>query len=284
MEYPRRALIVERLLAAALLAVSLWAAWAERRSTFASLSRAGRPWFAWVEARERGGAAAPFLHLAVYEPTSRRLTLIHVPGEPKLAENRLRGLSPEPIPATSARLVIDIPPLAPEDEPAIETARELKARGPRAGDRSALDPLLFALELRRTPVDRLEPASLPGDDLAPALLVRLLGRHERPVDSHATTVEVLNGAGAPGLASRAAKILRSRGVDVLATGSAPFRARTLVYDRVGDFAHAAQARTALGCPPARTITRLDPARAVDVSIALGADCAGAFGPGDGREP
>ncbi len=284
MECPRRALIVERLLASALLAVALGTAWAEQGSAFASLSRAGRPWLAWIEACERGGAAASFLHLAVYEPTSRRLTLIHVPGELKLAEARLRGLSPELIPPISTRLVVDIYPLAPEDEPAVETARALKASGLRTGDRAALDPLLFALELRRTPVDRLEPARLPGDDLASAFLDRLLAGNERPADSRATTVEVLNGAGAPGLASRAAKILRSRGVDVLTTGSAPSHTRTLVYDRVGDFAHADQARAALGCPPARTITRLDPARAVDVSIALGADCAGMFGPGDGREP
>jgi hypothetical protein len=128
------------------------------------------------------------------------------------------------------------------------------------------------------------PARLPESDLAPAFLGRLLAADERPDDGRATIVEVLNGAGAPGLASRAAKILRSKGVDVLTTGSAPSRARTLVYDRVGDFARAEKARAALGCPTARSVTRLDPSRAVDVSIALGADCAGTFGPGNGREP
>ncbi|HEX7603527.1 MAG TPA: LytR C-terminal domain-containing protein, partial [Polyangiaceae bacterium] len=79
-------------------------------------------------------------------------------------------------------------------------------------------------------------------------------------------------------------ILRSRGVDVLTTGSAGSRARTVVYDRVGDFSRAERMRAALGCPSARTVTRLDPSRAVDVSIVLGGDCAGTFGPGDGREP
>jgi hypothetical protein len=58
----------------------------------------------------------------------------------------------------------------------------------------------------------------------------------------------------------------------------------LVYDRVGDFARAEKARSALGCPGARAVTRLDPSRAVDVSIALGDDCAGTFGTGGGREP
>jgi hypothetical protein len=57
-----------------------------------------------------------------------------------------------------------------------------------------------------------------------------------------------------------------------------------VYDRIGDFERAAKVQAALGCPSARAITRLDPSRAVDVSIELGDDCAGTFGPGSGREP
>ena len=330
MEYPRRALIVERALAAAMLAAALGAAWAENGSLFAARVRDGRPWLAWVEARERGRAAPPSLHLAVYDPTRRRLALVHVPGELKLegrrtldraylealketadpdaaaraaedlAEARLRELSPEPIPEISARLVVEIPPTAPEDEPALETARELKARGRnprawaaltrrawlglRAGDRSALDAFLFALDLRRAPVENLEPARLPVDEQAPSFLGRVLAAEERPEDGRATIVEVLNGAGAPGLASRAAKVLRSRGVDVLTTGSGPSRARTLVYDRVGSFARAEKVRAALGCPSARAVTRLDPSRAVDVSVELGDDCAGKFGPGGGREP
>jgi hypothetical protein len=330
MEYPRRALIVQRLLAAALLAAALGTAWAESGSSFAARVRDGRPWLAWVEARERGRGAPPSLHLVLYEPTRRRLALLHVPGELKLegrrtlergylealketgdpeaagraaedlAERRLRELSPEPIPEISARLVVEIPPPAPDDEPAVDAARELKARGrkPRtwvalarragralmAGDRSGLDPLLFALELRRAPVERLQPARLPVDDLAPALLGGFLSADERPSDGRAATVEVLNGAGAPGLASRAAKVLRSKGVDVLTTGSAPSRAGTLVYDRIGDFERADKARKALGCRSARTVTRMDPSRAVDVSIELGGDCAGTFGPGDVREP
>jgi hypothetical protein len=325
-------MIVERLLAAALLAAALGAAWAESGSTLAARVRDGRPWLAWVEARERGHAAPPSLHLAIYDPARRRLALVHVPGELKLsdrrrtleraylealrqtqdpdaaaraaedlAEARLRELSPEPIPTVSARLVVEIPPADLEDEPSVETARELKTRGRRprawfalarrawrglrAGDRAALDPLLFALELRRAPDENLAPARLPDDPAqAPALLASVLALEDRTDDGRAPIVEVLNGAGAPGLASRAAKVLRLKGVDVLTTSSARPRARTLVYDRVGDFARAEKIRTALGCPSARAVTRLDPSRAVDVSIALGDDCAGTFGPGDGREP
>ena len=322
MEYPRRALIVQRVLAGALLAAALGTAWAESGSTLAGRVRDGRLWLAWVAARERGGAAAPSLHLAIYEPTRRRLALLHVPGDLKLegrrtleraylealketgepdssaraaedlAEARLRELSPEPIPEISSRLVVEIAPTAPEDEPSVETVLELKARGrnPRTWvalarrARRDLDPLLFALELRRAPIEKLQPARLPIDDLAPSLLGRLLAAEKLPDDGRASIVEVLNGAGAPGLASRAAKVLRSKGVDVLTTGSAASRARTLVYDRVGDFSRAEKARAALGCRSARSVTRLDPSRAVDVSITLGADCAGTFGPGDGREP
>jgi hypothetical protein len=331
MEYPRRALIVERLLAAALLAAALGAAWAVSASTLAARVREGRPWLAWVEARERGSSAPPSLELALYDPTARRLRLIHVPGdlklEPKsrrtleraylealkgtgdpdaaaraaedLAEARLRELSPEPIPEVSGRLTIDLAPLSAEDEPSLEAARELKARGRRFrtwlrlarraargffNKRPELDDLLFALELRRVPVERLEPARLPSDDLAPGFLGRLLATDEPPENGRTPTAEVLNGAGAPGLASRAAKVLRSQGVDVLTTGSVPERERTLVYDRVGDFARAEKARAALDCPDARTVTRLDPSRAVDVSIALGSDCVATFGTGDSREP
>ena len=86
------------------------------------------------------------------------------------------------------------------------------------------------------------------------------------------------------LASRAVKMLRFKGVDVLSTATEGGRERTLVYDRVGDFRRAAETLRSLGCPSARAVTRVDPSRVVDVSISLGADCAGAFGPGASREP
>ena len=323
-------MIAERVLAVALLAAALGAAWAENGATLTARVREGRPWLAWIETHERGRSTTPYFQLSVYDPTRRHLALIHVSGELRiegrrtleraylealkasrdpvsaaravedLAEARLRELSPEPIPEVSARLVAEIPPLQPEEEPAVETARELKARGRhprfwmatilragrglRAEGRGALDPLLFALELRRVRTEDLEPVRLPDDGQAPALLGRLLSTDDRAGDDRATAIEVLNGAGAPGLATRAAKMLRFKGVDVLTTGSAPPRARTLVYDRVGDYARAEAVRAALGCPSSRAVTRLDPSRAVDVSIELGDDCVGAFGGGGGREP
>jgi hypothetical protein len=330
MEFSRRALIVERVLAAVLLAAALGAAWAESGAPLSACLRDGRPWLAWVEARESGRASPPSLSLAVYEPVPRRLTVLHVPGETKLegrrtleraylealkakgdlddaaraaedlAEARLRELSPEPIGPVSGRLEVEVAPLSDDDEPAVETALALKAlvrrprawlsmarraaRGLRAGDRGALDPLLFALELRRVRLEDISPARLPDETLAPELLGRVLAASERADDGRATTVEVLNGVGIPGLASRAVKVLRSKGVDVLTTAGTRPRARTLVYDRVGDFRRAEKIRSLLGCPAARAVIRADPSRAVDVSIELGADCAGAFESGGGREP
>lgn len=321
---------VERALAAAMVAAALGAAWVEAGSPLAASARSGRPWPVWIEARERGGSGASTFHLGVYDPAARRLSVIHVPGDLKLekrrtlergwldalkasgdpdaaaraaedlAEARLRELSPEPLPTAATRLTVEVAPLGAEDEPALDAALALKARGRRprawlalarraarglrAGDRAAADPLLFALELRRAPVENLEPARLPDDAQAPALLGRVLRAEPRADDGRATTAEVLNRAGAPGLASRAAKMLRLKGVDVLTTGSAGPRARTLIYDRVGDFRRAASARAALGCPGARAVTRVDPSRVVDVSVELGADCAAAFGAGDSREP
>jgi hypothetical protein len=330
MEFPRRAVNAERALAAALLAAALGAAWAESGSTLAARVRDGRPWLAWIEAREIGRAQPPSFHLAVYDPAARRLSVLHVPGELRLekkrtleraylealkasedpdaaaraaedlAEARLRDLSPEPIPAVSTRLLVEVAPPAPEDEPAVAAALALKARGRsprawlglarragralRAGDRAALDPLLFALGLRKAPRENVEPARLPDDAQAPGLLGRILRAEPPDADPRATTAEVLNGAGAAGLATRAAKMLRLRGVDVLTTGGARPRARTLVYDRVGDFRRAAKALAALGCPSARALTRVDPSRVVDVTVELGGDCAEAFGTGESREP
>jgi hypothetical protein len=105
-----------------------------------------------------------------------------------------------------------------------------------------------------------------------------------PDDGRATAAEVLNGTGVDGLASRVAKMLRFQGVDVLGIGDSRPRARTLVFDRVGDFRRAERVLEALGCPDARAVTRMDATRAVDASVLLGADCADEFGPADPREP
>jgi hypothetical protein len=323
MEPPRRAVTLERALAAALLCAALGAARLESGSALAARAQDGRPWLAWLESRERGHVAPPSFILVVYDPVARRLSLMHVPNDLKLekrrtleraylealkatkdldaaaraaedlAEARLRELSPEPIPQITGRLAVETGTLSAEDEVSVEAAAELKARSGRlrtwlsllrrAGRGPALDPLLFALEVRRAPANRIEPARLPDEASAAASLGRLFAA-ERDEDPRPSVAEVLNGAGAPGLATRVAKMLRLKGVDVLTTGSVKPRARTLVYDRIGDFRRATRALAMLGCPSARAVTRADASRAVDVSVQLGDDCAATFGPGSAREP
>lgn len=208
-----------------------------------------------------------------------------------LAQIKMSALSLEPISWEGAgRLTFELEAGAEDDEPAVAAARALKARGrsPRAlwslarrsvsgvlkGDKAAADELLLTLALRRTPLESLEPALLPDDAAAPAFLARAFSSQPEPrSDDKAIVVEVLNGTGAAGLAAQAAKVLRSKGVDVMALGQAPRpRSRTVIYDRTGDFDRAARVRAALGCPTAIAATRIDALRGVDASVELGADC------------
>lgn len=206
-----------------------------------------------------------------------------------LAQIKLSELSLEPIAWEGAgRLTLEAGGEA-DDEPAAEAARALKMKGrsPRAlwalarhaaaglkrGDRSAADALLLALELRTVPFESLEPALLPEDAAAPAFLARAFAPPPESDDGKAVVVEVLNATETPGLAAQAAKVLRSRGVDVMALGRAEHpRSRTIIYDRTGEFYRAARVRAALGCPTAIAATRIDALRGVDASVELGDDC------------
>ncbi len=209
-----------------------------------------------------------------------------------LASAKLASLSPEPADwSGAARMSLDVGDPDEESEPPLRAALALKSRlrsprtwlalgraaatGLAGGDRSAADPLLFALELRRVPVEALRALWLPADAESAPLLARLFSGEPTAASERTTTAEVLNGAGVDGLASSAAKMLRLKSVDVVETGAAPrARERTVVYDRVGDFDRAEAVRSMLGCRAAKVVTRLDPSRAVDVSVELGADCAG----------
>lgn len=282
-------MIVERVLAAAALAAALTASWGETGSPLASCIRDSRPWTAWLEARQPAPAPAATM-LAFYDPTHRRLSVLQIPGAPAAAQERgrslLAGLASGRASEPAARLEVDLPRLGEQDEPVAEAALALKARAPkvwasrlraalrglRAGERDALDPLFFTVELRRMPLEGLRPVVLPKDASAD-LLARIVSAEDAPQDGKTITAEVLNGTSETGLASRASKMLRLRGVDVMAIGGTLARARTVVYDRTGDFRRAAAVRAALPCPSPRLATRLDPSRAVDASVELGDDCA-----------
>jgi len=208
-----------------------------------------------------------------------------------LAQLKLSALSLEPIPWEGAgRLSLELEPGEDREEPAAAAARALKARGrsPRAlwslaraaaaglrrGEKAAADGLLLTLELRTTPFESLEPALLPEDPAAPDFLARSFApRTETHDEEKATVVEVLNGTEAAGLAAQAAKVLRSKGVDVMALGRTEHpRSRTIIFDRTGDFSRAARVRAALACPTAIATTRIDALRGVDASVELGDDC------------
>ena len=207
-----------------------------------------------------------------------------------LSQIKISALSLEPISWEGAgRLALELEHDKEDDEPAATAARALKARArsPHAlwslarnslsgllhGNKAAADPLLLTLELRRTSLESLEPALLPDDAASPGFLARAFAaKPEARNDEKAIVVEVLNGTDAPGLAAQAAKILRSKGVDVMSLGQARPRLRTAVYDRTGDFDRAARVRAALGCPTAIATTRIDALRGVDASVELGGDC------------
>lgn len=302
MEWPRAALNIQRGLTLLILAAVLGVAVVERGSPLASHLRANKPWPFWLSVRAPGRAAA--LHLGVYHPVRRTLVLILIPETTKRtgklavartvedrAQMKISELCPEPIAWEGvSRLTLELEAAEENDEPVVAAAHALKARGksPRAlwalarqamagfsrGDRSAADALLLTRELRRTPLEGLQPAVLPDDASASAFLARAFAPRPQPAgDDKAIVVEVLNGTGTQGLATQAAKVLRSRGVDVMALGQAPRpRSRTAVYDRTGDFDRAARVRSALGCPTATTMTRIDALRGVDASVELGDDC------------
>lgn len=315
--------MLQRALAALLLAAALAAAAVEHSSPLAARIRAGKPWLFWLAVK--GVTKTPAIHIGVYNPIRRSLVLIRLPEQTRLdgkltlsrayrdalrsgndaatatravedlAQGFLSALTLEPIAWEGVgRLTIELGESGEDDEPAVAAARALKARGdsPRAwaalavdtarglfrGDKTAADPFLLSIKLRRVTLEHLEPALLPDAAFAPAFLARTFAPAGAPTsapdNSRAVIVEVLNGAHRQGLAAQAAKMLRSRNVDVTALGTTEHsHARTVVYDRTGDFAHAARVRAVLGCPTAIAATRIDALRGVDVSLVLGSDCA-----------
>jgi hypothetical protein len=83
-------------------------------------------------------------------------------------------------------------------------------------------------------------------------------------------VEVLNASGRAGLARQATDQLRAAGFDVVYFGNAARAESTsIALDRVGKFEIAQAVANALGI--ARTETRRDTTRLVEVSVILGSD-------------
>lgn len=93
-----------------------------------------------------------------------------------------------------------------------------------------------------------------------------------PERGRALEVEVLNGAGIPGLAKAVTRTLRSRGFDVVLFTSASDRVdATRILLRRGDRDGAERVRKALGF--GTVAEQRDTTRRVDVTVLLGADAA-----------
>jgi hypothetical protein len=84
-------------------------------------------------------------------------------------------------------------------------------------------------------------------------------------------VEVLNGAGASGIAAQGTRYLRGRGFDVVYQGNHEPVGRTRVVDRIGDPEPARRVAASLGFEIDRVSSEPDPSRDVDVSVILGPD-------------
>ncbi|MBT8397668.1 MAG: LytR C-terminal domain-containing protein [Gemmatimonadetes bacterium] len=84
-------------------------------------------------------------------------------------------------------------------------------------------------------------------------------------------VEVLNGAGVPGMALEATRVLRDLGFDVVYFGNAGTYSDepSVVLDRVGDSAKAAAVGEVLGIPLVRTVP--DSTLLLDLTVRLGPD-------------
>ncbi len=207
MEFPRSALIIQRVLALLMLAAALSAGVVERGSPLSNRIREGRLWPFWVFSREERAAR---FHLGIYDPVKRSVVLIHLPGDMKiqgkttvnrayldalrasgeessaaravedLAQARISELSLEPVAWEGAgRLTLPVED-RPEEEPgrepevAAETAMALKTlgRSPKALLASAREALAGALDRDRTAADRfvltLELRRVPLEELRPA--------------------------------------------------------------------------------------------------------------------
>ncbi len=91
--------------------------------------------------------------------------------------------------------------------------------------------------------------------------------------AQAIQVEVRNGCGVPGVASRFTDRLRRYGFDVVESGN--FETydipRTLVIDRSGNIEHARKVATALGISEDQIIQEISPDFFLDATVVIGAD-------------
>ena len=104
---------------------------------------------------------------------------------------------------------------------------------------------------------------------APAIVTESKSGSPRAPVGVRVQVQVLNTTHTRGLARRATRLLRDRGFDVVEIGTTgPLRDTTLVLDRSGHPVWAATVARILG-PAARSASRPDTSRYLDITVLLG---------------
>jgi hypothetical protein len=91
--------------------------------------------------------------------------------------------------------------------------------------------------------------------------------------SEVIQVEVRNGCGVPGLATRFTSVLRQNGFDVVESGNFDTFdvTRSFVIDRSGNMDNARRVARALGLPDDRIIREISPDFYLDATIVIGSD-------------
>jgi hypothetical protein len=91
--------------------------------------------------------------------------------------------------------------------------------------------------------------------------------------SEVIQIEVLNGCGVPGIATRFTNALRNNGFDVVDSGNfESFDVReTIVIDRSGNLDHARRIARALGISEQNIIRETSPNFYLDATVVIGAD-------------
>ncbi len=91
--------------------------------------------------------------------------------------------------------------------------------------------------------------------------------------SEVIQIEVLNGCGVPGLATRFTNILRSNGFDVVSSGN--FESfditESLVIDRNGNMDNAREVARSIGIPENRVLQEISPDFYLDATVVIGSD-------------
>jgi len=110
---------------------------------------------------------------------------------------------------------------------------------------------------------------IPREDLS-----RLLSKSVyESKTGHRIKVEILNGCGIRGLATRYSDYLRGAGVDVVSTGNADnyHYEHTLIYHRRGDLSQAEEIAKLLGVPLTSISEKPEPDLFLDETIIIGED-------------